>query len=461
MSKTYHLWTIGCQMNEADSRHLGSQLEALGYRAVEAADNADLVVLNTCVVRQQAEDKAVGRLSSLQSVKARRPDMVVGLMGCMVGMREAPRLRKQFPFVDVFMPPSDAGPLLDFLAERGGVDESVALEARARAIRDAIQDEEHVLPALRRGVTVTANVPVVLGCSHACTFCVIPYRRGAERSVPRERVLQEVRALVEQGVREVMLLGQIVDRYGLDLPGNGDLADLLRDVAAVDGLHRVRFLTSHPNWMTDKLLDTVAEADKICPHIEVPVQAGNDEVLAAMRRGYTAARYRDLIARIRARIPHAAINTDIIVGFPGESAEQFEDTYRLLEDLRLDKIHIAKYSERPKTLAARSLPDSVPADEKERRRKRLEDLHAEVLADKNRRYRGRVVTILVEALQRGRWRGRTPDNRLVFFEHDRDLSGRLVDVRVTWTGPFSLRGELARPRTAAHGLPPLTAVSPG
>jgi tRNA-2-methylthio-N6-dimethylallyladenosine synthase len=461
MSKTYHLWTIGCQMNEADSRHLGSQLEALGYRESPSADDADLVVLNTCVVRQQAEDKAVGRLSSLQSAKARRPDMVVGLMGCMVGMREEPRLRKRFPFVDVFMPPSETGPLLEFLAEQGAIEESVALETRARAIRDAIQDEEHILPALRRGATVTANVPVVLGCSHACTFCVIPYRRGAERSVPRGQVLAEVRALVDQGVREVMLLGQIVDRYGADLPGNGDLADLLRDVAAIDGLHRVRFLTSHPNWMTSRLLDTIAEVDKICPHIEVPVQAGNDEILAAMRRGYTVAQYRDLIARIRARLPHTAINTDIIVGFPGETVAQFEDTYRLLQELRLDKIHIAKYSERPKTVAARSMPDEVSDEEKERRRRRLEDLQAEVLTEKNRRYLDRTVSILVEGLQRGRWRGRTPDNRLAFFAHDRDLRGSLVDVRITWTGPFSLRGELAHVHNGAAAPTPLATASTG
>ena len=194
------------------------------------------MVLNTCVVRQQAEDKAVGRLGGLKSVKAERPDMTIGLMGCMVGMREAPRLKERFPFVNVLMPPSDTGPLLDYLADRGLVDESRAVETRSKAVRDAIQDEEHILPALRRGVAVTANVPVVLGCSHACTFCVIPYRRGAERSVPHDKVLAEVRSLVDQGVREVMLLGQIVDRYGTDLESNHNLAGLLRGVAAVDGL---------------------------------------------------------------------------------------------------------------------------------------------------------------------------------------------------------------------------------
>ena len=440
MCKLYHLWTIGCQMNEADSRHLGSQLEALGYQATNRADRADLVVLNTCVVRQQAEDKAASRVQSLKAVKEQRPDMTIALMGCMVGMREAPRLKKRFPFVDVFMPPSDTQPLLEYLANDEFQDASVLYETRARAIRDAIQDEEHILPALQRGQTVVANVPIVLGCSHACTFCVIPYRRGSERSLPRTEILREVRTLVDQGVREVMLLGQIIDRYGLDLDEDVDLADLLREVADVHGLHRIRFLTSHPNWMTNKLLDTVAEVDKICSHIEIPVQAGNNEVLQNMRRGYTVAQYRDLIARIRTRIPEAAINTDIIVGFPGETEAQFMDTFDLMRELRLDKQHIAKYSERPKTIAARQMPDTVGADEKERRRKLLDDLQSEILTEKNARLKGQTVQILVEDTQRGRWRGRTTDNRLVFFEHDCDFRGQLVDVHVDWTGPYSLIG---------------------
>jgi len=429
-------------MNEADSRHLGSQLEALGYHETGSVDNADVVVLNTCVVRQQAEDKAIGRLSSLKSAKAARPEMTIGLMGCMVGMREAPRLHKQFPFVDVFMPPSDTGPLMDYFADQGAYDASALQETREKAIRNAIQNEEHILPALRRGSAVTANVPIVLGCSHACTFCVIPYRRGAERSLPPEEILKEVRALVDQGVREVMLLGQIVDRYGTDLEEQTDLADLLRRVSDVEGLKRIRFLTSHPNWMTDGLLDAVAELDKVCPHIEVPVQAGNDEVLERMRRGYTNREYRDLIGRIRDRIPGATINTDIIVGFPGETGAQFQDTVDLMSDLRLDKHHIAKYSERPKTIAARRFPDDVPEDEKERRRKVLDDIQTEILTERNTRYLDTTVEVLVEDQQKGRWRGRTPDNRLVFFELDENHCGSLVQIQITRTGPYSLFGKV-------------------
>lgn len=439
-SMKYHLWTIGCQMNEADSRHLGAQLEALGYLPSDQAEEADLVVLNTCVVRQQAEDRAASRLGLLRAVKEARPDMVLALMGCMVGMREAPALRKRFPYVDVFMPPSETGPLLDHLAETGRYDPERLRETRERAVRDAIQDGEHILPALQRESAVIAHVPVVLGCSHACTFCVIPYRRGAERSRPRRDILQECQALADQGIREVVLLGQIVDRYGMDAPDQGNLADLLRAVARTEGLHRVRFLTSHPNYMTDRILEAVASDPRICPQIEVPVQAGHDAVLERMRRGYTVDDYRKLVARIRSLLPEASIHTDIIVGFPGESEAQFEATVDLVRELRVDKIHLAKYSERPKTLAARQMPDDVPAGEKERRRLVIEEVQTAILAEKNAALAGAVVEVLAEDRARGRWRGRTPQGKLVVFEDDRDLRGTVALVHIEATEPYKLIG---------------------
>ena len=447
MSRTYHVWTIGCQMNEADTRHLSSQLEALGYNNNPAAEDADLVVLNTCVVRQQAEDKAVNQLHRLRRTKEERPDMTIALMGCMVGMKEAPALKKRFPFVDVFMPPSETEPLLDYLADQGLYDGTRSFDTREKALREAIQDEEFSLPSALRGQSVTANVPVVLGCSHACTFCIIPYRRGAERSKPPEDVLREIRRLAGQGVREVMLLGQIIDRYGTDFDDGTDLAGLLRRVAAIPELERVRFLTSHPNWMTDRLIAAVADTEKVCPHIEIPVQAGNDEVLATMRRGYTVDEYRRVVDRIRRRIPDAAIHTDIIVGFCGETEDQFMDTYRLAEEMQWEKIHIAKYSVRPKTIAARSMPDDVPADEKERRRKMLDDLQTEILEKKNQALLDQDVEVLVENLHKGKWRGRTRHNKLVFFEDDRDLTGQRVSVRIHATHPYTLFGSVARNAT--------------
>jgi tRNA-2-methylthio-N6-dimethylallyladenosine synthase len=372
--------------------------------------------------------------------------MVIGLMGCFVGTRDPAPIRHRFPWVDVCMPPSDPQPLLDHLTARGWADDGRAVETARVLQRYRLQDGDLVLPAREREALVSAYVPVVLGCSHACSYCIIPYRRGRERSRPMPDILDEARALAAQGVREITLLGQIVDRYGLDLPeGHGprpSLPLLLRRLHEVEGLARIRFLTSHPNWMTDELLDSVAELDKVCEHIEVPVQAGDDEVLERMRRGYTAADYGRLIARIRQRIEGVSIATDVIVGFPGETKEQFQRTYNLLAELCLDKAHIARYSPRAQTLAARQSEDDVPAEEKERRRKALDDLQAEIVGEINARLLGQTVEVLVEGQKRDRWWGRTRSDKLVYFDDDGDWRGRLAHVCLTWTGPWSLIGEV-------------------
>src|SRR5512137_2227007 len=327
MMKKYSVWTEGCQMNVADSQRVGSALERLGYTFTGELEDADVIVLNTCVVRQSAEDKAYGHLSSLKPLKARKPGLVINLMGCLVGIRDDEKLRKRFPYVDVFSPPSDPGPLVAFLIQ----DEARGLQATETCARFALMDNEIVLPEHERGKLVAAFVPVVLGCSHACTFCIIPSRRGSERSRAAE-VLAEVRGLVAQGVKEVTLLGQIVDRYGKDIPGGPNLAGLLRELNQVDGLERIRFLTSHPNYFGDDIMQAVAELSKVMPHIEIPVQAGDDDVLKNMRRGYTQADYRKTVQKIREHIPGSSIATDVIVGFPGESEARFMETYRLLED---------------------------------------------------------------------------------------------------------------------------------
>lgn len=457
--KTYNIRTWGCQMNEADSQRLASELERLGLRYTHDADAADVIVLNTCVVRQSAEDRAYGRLGQLKTLKERYPNKVIGVMGCLVGVRDPLPLRRRFPFVDVFLPPSEPEPLVAFLRDRGAEREMVAQEAHERALRDALQDEELTLPAHERGRLVSAHVPVVYGCSHACTFCVIPFRRGVERSRRVGEIVAEVRALAAQGVKEVTLLGQIVDRYGKDTPGGPDLADLLHVVHEVEGIERIRFLTSHPNWMTDRLLDAVAELPKVMPHIEVPVQAGDDEVLERMRRGYTQEQYRRLIAHIRERIPEVAIHTDIIVGFPGESEAQFMQTYRLLEELRLDKAHVAMYSPRPNTVSARKMVDDVPPEEKKRRLLLLDELQARIQREINARYVGRTVQVLVEDEHRGKWRGRTPQNKLVFFEDGGDWRGKLADVEIVWAGPYSMQGRLAgRSRAVPMEHPRMVAV---
>ena len=434
-------------MNVADSQRVSSALERMGLSFSRSAEEADVIVLNTCVVRQSAENRAFGRLYSLKPLKEAHPNLVINLMGCLVGVKGHEQLQKRFPFVDVFSPPSDPGPLIAYLTQ----EESRLLECADTTRRFALMDEDDSinsalpLPVSERGKLVSAYVPVVLGCSHACTFCIIPYRRGVERSRPADTILAEVRTLVAQGVREVTFLGQIVDRYGKDIPDGPNLAGLLRKTSNIDGLERIRFLTSHPSWMNDELLEVVAELPKVMPHIEVPVQAGDDQVLANMRRGYTSDDYRRLVDKIRGRLnghmPGVSIATDIIVGFPGETEAKFQRSYDLLEELKLDVAHLARYSARPGTVADRRFVDDVPASEKMQRFRLLEEQQERIASEIAARYLGEKVEVLFEEKVKGRWKGRTTTNKLVFIEAEDNLTGKVLPVRIIWAGPWSMQGE--------------------
>jgi len=423
-------------MNVADSRRVASALEGLDYHPVDRAEEADVVVLNTCVVRQSAEDSAVGRISSLKNIKKKNPDAIINVMGCLVGIKGTEDLEAQFPHVDVFSPPSDPGPLMSFLTQ----EETRAWQQEATSRRFAYMDEELALPQADQDQLVSAFVSVVLGCSHACTYCIIPYKRGIERSRPVGDVLLEARSLAAQGVKEITLLGQIVDRYGLDLPEPTTLSRLLEKVHEIEGLERIRFLTSHPNWFTHELMDTVASLPKVMPHIEVPHQAGHDQVLMNMKREYGVDQYRKLVEDIRQRIPGVSIATDVIVGFPGETREQYQSSYDLLDELKLDVVHLARYSVRPGTVAARKMEDDVPDEEKWRRFRLIEDLQEKIAGEINQEYLEKRVKVLFEEKNKNRWRGRTPTNKLVFVESDQDLRSLIRDVQITWAGPWSMQG---------------------
>jgi len=436
----YHIWTEGCQMNVADSQRVGSSLEHLGYTLTETIEEADVIVLNTCVVRQSAEDKAMGRVTSLSPLKKKNPNLVINLMGCMVGVRGAEKLREKLPFVDVFSPPSDPGPLISHLTQG----EIQSLEDAETTRRFLTMDEELILPVAERGKLISAHVPIVYGCSHACTFCIIPYKRGIERSRPVGDIVSEVRSLAKQGVKEITLLGQIVDRYGKDIPDGPNLAALLRILHEVEGIERIRFLTSHPNYFDDDLIHAIAELPRVMPHIELPIQAGDDTVLENMKRGYTQQQFRDLVAKIRQHIPNCSIATDIIVGFPGETEEQFMETHRVLSDLKLDVAHLARYSIREGTVATRRMVDDVPEEEKMRRLHMLDDLQEQIVGEINKKYLGETIEVLFEEKVKGRWRGRTPTNKLVFVETEENLRGKLLPVTVTWTGPWSMQANLVK-----------------
>ena len=433
-------------MNFADSRKAAQELAHLGYQEVDQPQEADLILLNTCVVRQSAENKVVGRLTSLQGLKRRKPELKLALMGCFVD--EVPALQHRYPWVDAFIKPSDLAAVVDLAREQGA--------------RSSEQEPEGPVPNRPSPALVSVGVPISYGCNHLCTYCIVRLRRGPEASRPVAEIVAETRDLVRHGVKEITLLGQNVDSYGRDLPpftshrrvGEKEgghppsLADLLEAVHQVEGLVRIRFLTSHPADMTDHLIETAARLPKVCEHMELPVQSGDDAVLRRMGRGYTVAQYRDLVARIRsamlnmAAAPGVGLATDVIVGFPGETEAQYEATCRLLEDLRFDVVHVAAYSPRPDTPAER-LPDDVPPQEKERRRRAVDDLQERIVSEINAQLLGQVVEVLVEGRHKGKWQGRTRTNKLVFFGvDDKDWTGQLVQVHITRTGPWSMQGEV-------------------
>ncbi len=431
--ETYHIWTIGCQMNTADSERLGSALEQLGLTAAPRPGDADVVVLNSCVVRQSAEDKVTGTLHLTQPLRKKRPDSVLALTGCMVGPRTED-LQRRFPHVDLFLRPQQFEPLLELVGERRRLDWQGCVGSLAPQQPD-----------------VTTYVPIIHGCDLMCTFCIIPYRRGRQASRSVDEIAQEVELLAARGVKEATVLGQTVDAYGHDREDGRDLADLFTRLNDIDGLDRIRFLTSHPSYMSSRIIRSVANLPKVCEHINLPVQSGDDYVLQQMRRPYTVAEYRDIIGEIRDTIPDVTISTDIIVGFPGETEGQYQNTLQLISDLRFDKVHGAAYSTRPGTIAARTMDDDVPPEEKRLRLKSLETLQESILTEINSMYIDATVQVLAENRKRGSWTGRTRGNKLVYFDTidsidrpaDTDLTGQLVDVKITRTGPWSLAGVTA------------------
>ena len=412
-------------MNQADSQRLASALDQLGLHSVDRPHDADIIVLNSCVVRQSAEDKVVGNLTSMKPLKTQRPDRVLALMGCKVGAT-TDDLAKQFPYVDVFMRPQQYGPLLDLVGQQKGVDWEGCVGSLAATQPD-----------------VTCYVPIIHGCDLMCTFCIIPYRRGRQVSRPPGEVVREVELLVQRGVKEVTVLGQTVDAYGHDLPEQPDLADLLAQLNDIQSLERIRFLTSHPSYMSQSIIRAVADLPKVCEHINLPVQAGDDEVLERMRRPYSQGQYRELVHQIRETIPGVSISTDMIVGFPGETEAQYQKSLDLIADLRFDKVHSAAYSPRPGTIAVRTMADDVAQEEKTRRLKELDLAQENILKEKNAILVGKRVEVLVEGRKKGKWQGRTRTDKLVFFPEFGAQVGSLVDVLIEKASPWSLQGTVA------------------
>ncbi len=407
-------------MNKADSYRLSRELNGLGLEQVTRFEEADVVILNSCVIRKSAEDKVVNKLSSLVALKRKFPGVTLVLTGCLVDSN-IDSLRELFPHVDFFLKPQQYDRLLKYAGE---------------TCSNTSAESSLVFPEWP-----SAFIPIINGCNNFCSYCIVPYRRGREKSRPAEEIIREAEKRVKEGVREITLLGQNVDSYGHDLPDAPTLADLLTELNGIENLARIRFLTSHPKDMTDDLIDAVASLDKVCEHLSLPAQSGDNEILSAMRRGYSIEQYIDLIERIRYRVPDIALSNDIIAGFPGETEERFQRTFDLLEGYRFDTVHVAAYSPRPGTIASRKLEDDVPLEEKQRRLKLVEELQQRISREINESFLGKEVDVLVDGRKGGRWQGRSRGDKPVFLESDTDCPGKLIRVRVDHVGPWSLQGK--------------------
>jgi tRNA-2-methylthio-N6-dimethylallyladenosine synthase len=487
----FHMWTLGCQMNRSDSEEMAGRLLSVGCEEAQSMESADLVVINTCAIREGAEQKVIGRQGHLTRLKAGNPGMRVVMTGCAVREQERDGLTRRFPAVDLFLRPDEEPELVDRLglaSAQGAIGTVGATTTVGRALVGAADNLSGTRAravgqgTVARGSAISAWLPIIYGCDKTCTYCIVPFSRGPERSRPFDDVLDEARSLASVGYQEVTLLGQNVNSYGHDLPpeprfahvdaerwagrrldlhGRPDLAELIRAIDALrtaDGrpaIPRLRFVTSHPWDLSDRLIAALAECPSVCEHLHLPVQSGDDAVLRRMGRQYTIEHYRERLDRIRDAVPGITVSTDVIVGFCGETEAQFEKTLELLETVRYDQVFAAAYSPRPGTPATR-LADDVPADVKRRRLNRLLAAQERIGLERNEAWLGRQVDVLVDTLaaKRGhdhdagddgagqRVTGRTRGNKLVHIPADASLVGREVRVRIDHAGPYALRGSL-------------------
>jgi tRNA-2-methylthio-N6-dimethylallyladenosine synthase len=445
-NRHYHIITFGCQMNKADSERMAGILEDMGFEWSDDPNQADVILYNTCTIRDNAEQKVYSYLGRQAKRKQEQPDLTLIVAGC-VAQQEGEALLRRVPELDLVMGPQHANRLKDLL-------ESVFAGNQVVATEEVHIFEDITQP--RRDSQVTAWVNIIYGCNERCTYCVVPNVRGVEQSRTPESIRAEIEQLARQGYKEITLLGQNIDAYGRDLPGSTPegrhlhtLTDLLYYVHDVPGIERIRFATSHPRYFTERLIKACADLPKVCEHFHIPFQSGDNELLKAMSRGYTHEKYRRIIDTIRRYMPDASISADAIVGFPGETETQFENTLKLVEDIGFDLVNTAAYSPRPSTPAAlwdNQLSEEVKSD----RLQRLNHLVNIKAAERSQRYFGRIEEVLVEAQNTkdtNQVMGRTGGNRLTFFTGDiNHLKGQIVKVKITEIRAFSLTGEAVEVR---------------
>jgi len=439
-------------MNVNDSEVIAGLLEGAGYSGSPSPDTADVILINTCCVRQKAEDKAMGYALSLLSHKMRNPRRILGLIGC-IAEKDKHDLFRKLPFFDLVVGPGQEARIVQLIEEtRSGGEKLIST--------GDFCGEYPERQAKRRPAT-QAFVTVMIGCDNFCSYCIVPYVRGREVSRQKEEILEEVRSLDKSIFKEVVLLGQNVNSYrseelGMRSEYGGEglgLGGLLRDVHKIDGIERIKFLTSHPRDMGDDIINAVAELPKVCEYFHLPLQSGDDQILKAMNRGYTSGHYRKLVDKIRKKIPEAAITSDAIAGFPGETDEQFKNTLKLIKELELDLVNTLVFSMRPGTAAAK-MDGQVPEKVKKERLQELMKAVEETAGRKNKKLKNTIQEVLVEQKVDGRWFSRTRGNKVVRFSnieardsivaasgHSPNLTGRLINVKITNAGPFVLEGE--------------------
>lgn len=434
--RKYLTITYGCQMNVRDSEIMAGVLEGAGFIETNELTDADLVVFNTCSVRHSAENKVYGKLGEVLAMKRTNPDLLVAVGGCMAQLDNVRRrLKKQK--VDIVFGTHNIHELPNL------IEEADATGGRIIKVYDREQQIMEPLPSIRnKGISAFVNI--MYGCNNFCSYCIVPYTRGRERSRRPEDIINEINDLAAKGYREVTLLGQNVNSYGRGLDTEIDFSDLLFMLNRLDGIDRIRFTTSHPRDMSDKLIDTIAAGGKICEHIHVAMQSGSNKILQQMNRGYTREHYLDLTRRIRDRIPSCAISTDIIVGFPGETDQDFQDTLDMVQKVRFDAAFTFMYSVRTGTRAA-EMEEQVPLEVRRERIKLLNQVQYGIAAEINESLEGSVQEVLVEGPSKtdpSRLSARTRENRIIIFFGEKDLIGRLINVRITKAKTFSLFGEL-------------------
>jgi tRNA-2-methylthio-N6-dimethylallyladenosine synthase len=427
MTYKYYIWTIGCQMNKAESSQIGDIIEQAGYTKTNVIKDADLIIANSCVVRQNAEDKVFGFLSYLKGQRKYKPNLEIAVTGCFVDSNHI-LLKENYPYVDLFFIPGDYDKLQNWLAQQN----------------DNITSNNTINSDNNGCSKYTALIPIIQGCNNFCSYCIVPYRRGREKSRNFGDILAEVEKLVNNGTREITLLGQNVNSYGKDLESKSDLSQLLIMLCNIEKLARIRFLTNHPRDMSIKLIETMSRYDKICKHLNIPIQSGNDQILDKMNRGYTIKYYIELIKQIRKYMPSISLSTDIIVGFPGEDENQFGDTIALLQDIKFDTVHVAMYSVRNDTLAAHKYTDDVTTEIKRKRLFMVEELQSMIAGKTNELLIGKTMSVLAEGRKYSKWYGRTETNKLVFFESEHNLMGKLVNTKIYKTSPWSLQAKIVR-----------------